>query len=195
MSIAITTATATSLLRGGGGEWGIAPLVASSPQVFEMARVCGLALAAALPPLLFLTPKKGEGNLREVLVSAWVGGCFGCGLTFGGMVRPSVILTALSPPIFNPTLWVLFCTALFSTFLWYRAALSLGGVKEAGQVKGGVVDKRLVGGAGLFGVGWGLTGLCPGPLVVGWGGAVGAVGLLGVLGGVAGGFWVKKLFF
>ena len=26
-----------------------------------------------------------------------------------------------------------------------------------------IIDKRLVLGAGLFGIGWGLTGLCPGP--------------------------------
>ncbi|BBM66747.1 hypothetical protein VA249_33930 [Vibrio alfacsensis] len=28
-----------------------------------------------------------------------------------------------------------------------------------------VIDKRLVGGAALFGIGWGLLGVCPGPAV------------------------------
>ena len=30
----------------------------------------------------------------------------------------------------------------------------------------GVIDARLVGGAALFGLGWGLGGLCPGPGVI-----------------------------
>jgi uncharacterized membrane protein YedE/YeeE len=29
-----------------------------------------------------------------------------------------------------------------------------------------VIDARLVGGAAVFGVGWGLAGYCPGPAVV-----------------------------
>ena len=68
-------------------------------------------------------------------------------------------------------------------------------MREAGTISSGKVDKNLVGGAVLFGVGWGATGLCPGPLVVGWGASMLAPGLLGVLAGVASGFWVKKLFF
>jgi uncharacterized membrane protein YedE/YeeE len=35
-----------------------------------------------------------------------------------------------------------------------------------------VIDKRLVIGAALFGVGWGLAGYCPGPLLVGVAGGV-----------------------
>jgi len=30
----------------------------------------------------------------------------------------------------------------------------------------GVIDARLVGGAAIFGLGWGLSGLCPGPGVI-----------------------------
>ncbi|MFT8804575.1 MAG: DUF6691 family protein, partial [Acetobacter aceti] len=29
-----------------------------------------------------------------------------------------------------------------------------------------VIDRRLIGGAALLGVGWGLVGLCPGPAIV-----------------------------
>ncbi len=29
------------------------------------------------------------------------------------------------------------------------------------------IDRKLVGGAALFGVGWGIAGLCPGPAIVG----------------------------
>lgn len=36
------------------------------------------------------------------------------------------------------------------------------------------IDARLVGGAALFGVGWGLSGFCPGPALVSVGAGVGA---------------------
>lgn len=42
------------------------------------------------------------------------------------------------------------------------------------------IDLRLVGGAALFGVGWGLSGYCPGPALVSAG--TGAVGVLAFLG-------------
>ena len=35
------------------------------------------------------------------------------------------------------------------------------------------VDTRLVGGAALFGIGWGIAGLCPGPAVASLGTAIG----------------------
>jgi hypothetical protein len=41
------------------------------------------------------------------------------------------------------------------------------------------LDARLIGGAAIFGVGWGLSGLCPGPALVSVG--AGASGLPGVL--------------
>ena len=28
------------------------------------------------------------------------------------------------------------------------------------------IDARLIGGAALFGIGWGLSGLCPGPMII-----------------------------
>ena len=40
-----------------------------------------------------------------------------------------------------------------------------------------VLDRRLISGAALFGMGWGLVGLCPGPAIasLGFGGWEGAV--------------------
>lgn len=49
------------------------------------------------------------------------------------------------------------------------------------------VDGRLVGGAAIFGIGWGLAGFCPGPAVVATGAGVGQAALFTVsmLGGMA----------
>ena len=46
-----------------------------------------------------------------------------------------------------------------------RAAPACGG--EFRVPKGDVIDARLVAGAAIFGVGWGLAGFCPGPALVG----------------------------
>lgn len=79
-------------------------------------------------------------------------------------------------PRFNPTLWILFMTALTTTFILYRIA-EYKGIKGARAPDfGPAPDKRLVLGSLLFGLGWGITGLCPGPVVV----AVGAAPTEGV---------------
>jgi uncharacterized protein len=43
-----------------------------------------------------------------------------------------------------------------------------------------VIDARLVGGAAIFGVGWGLSGYCPGPAIVSVGGGSLAVAVFAV---------------
>ena len=60
--------------------------------------------------------------------------------------------------------------------LTFGAGLTIGGMVRPSAVTGalsaarckkqGPLDKKLIGGALLFGTGWGLTGLCPGPLII-----------------------------
>lgn len=87
------------------------------------------------------------------------------GLSIGGMVRPSVVTAALSPTKVDLTLWVLFVTALVVTFGFYRVAEHVLHVPEASAPKGSI-DAKLLTGASLFGLGWGSSGLCPGPHLV-----------------------------
>jgi hypothetical protein len=49
------------------------------------------------------------------------------------------------------------------------------------------IDRRLIGGSLLFGIGWGLAGICPGPALVllGVGVTKGLVFVLAMLGGMA----------
>jgi uncharacterized membrane protein YedE/YeeE len=102
----------------------------------------------------------------------WAGSCFAVGLSIGGMVRPSVVTAALSPGKVDLTLWTLFVTALVVTFGCYRIAAHVFGVPEASAIptkKNGSQprpDAKLMGGASLFGLGWGMSGLCPGPHIV-----------------------------
>jgi uncharacterized membrane protein YedE/YeeE len=92
---------------------------------------------------------------------------FGAGLLVSGMVQPTKVLGFLD--IFgawDPSLAVVMAAALAVAVPGFMLANNRPRPWLAKQyfwpVKTGI-DLPLVLGAGLFGVGWGLVGLCPGP--------------------------------
>ena len=92
---------------------------------------------------------------------------FGTGLLVSGMVQPTKVLGFLD--IFgpwDPSLAVVMAAALAIATPGFMLARQRARPVLAGQyfwpVKSGI-DAPLVLGAGLFGIGWGLVGLCPGP--------------------------------
>lgn len=92
---------------------------------------------------------------------------FGAGLLISGMVQPTKVLGFLD--IFgawDPSLAVVMAAALAVSVPGFVLARRRERPWLAGQYfwpsKSGI-DLALVVGAGLFGVGWGLVGLCPGP--------------------------------
>jgi uncharacterized protein len=92
---------------------------------------------------------------------------FGAGLLISGMVQPTKVLGFLD--IFgawDPSLAVVMAAALAVSVSGFRLADRNAQPWFAGQYfrpgKSGI-DLPLVGGAALFGIGWGLVGLCPGP--------------------------------
>ncbi len=101
---------------------------------------------------------------------------FGCGLLFAlglglaGMTRPQKVLgflDVLGP--WDPTLAVVMGGAVLSYAVLYR--LFLRRPKPLLEARyhlppPGAVEPRQLAGAALFGVGWGLVGLCPAPAVV-----------------------------
>ena len=92
---------------------------------------------------------------------------FGGGLVVAGMTDPLKVLAFLTLGAgWDPTLIFVMGSAVVVTFLGYR----LAGTRTAPLFDtqfhtpaSPVIDKRLLGGAAMFGVGWGLVGLCPGP--------------------------------
>ena len=92
---------------------------------------------------------------------------FGAGLLITGMVQPTKVLGFLD--IFgawDPSLAVVMAAALAVSVPGFRLADSNSRPWLAGQyfLPGkSEIDLRLVAGAALFGIGWGLVGLCPGP--------------------------------
>ena len=95
---------------------------------------------------------------------------FGLGLTFSGMSDPAKVLGFLNiTGEWMPDLMFVMGGAVVVTFLvtplviareapFLASTFSLPGKQR--------LDRRLVGGAVLFGIGWGLSGYCPGPALV-----------------------------
>jgi len=103
-----------------------------------------------------------------LMLAAFVSGLvFGLGLLVSGMMQPAKVLGFLD--IFgawDPTLAVVMAAALTVTAIGFvlarRRAAPLFGSENLWPTKSDI-DRPLVVGAALFGVGWGLVGLCPGP--------------------------------
>ena len=104
------------------------------------------------------------------MLSALVcGAIFGAGLVIGGMTQPSKVVGFLD--LFgnwDASLAFVMGGALAVTALAYRFILKRPAPMLAPRFAipdHHQVDGRLIGGAILFGIGWGLAGYCPGPAV------------------------------
>lgn len=106
-------------------------------------------------------------NLK--LVSLLSGLLFGAGLMLSGMADPQRVLGFLTlGPGWNPSLAFVMGGALcvsVPAFAWIRRRGKPLLEGELPALSGGI-DGRLLGGAALFGLGWGLIGFCPGPAIV-----------------------------
>ncbi|MEO5822336.1 MAG: DUF6691 family protein [Vicinamibacteraceae bacterium] len=127
-----------------------------------------------------------------VVIGFAAGLLFGAGLVIARMTDPAVILAFLDVTgAWNPSLLVVMAGAAstFGAIYWWtrRRGTPLGAPALRIPVER-ALDARLFVGTTLFGIGWGLVGLCPGPAVtalVGGNGS-GRVFVLGMLAGIAG---------
>jgi hypothetical protein len=94
---------------------------------------------------------------------------FGAGLALSGMTNPAKVLAFLDVSgRWDPTLALVMGAALSVSALGYALAreVSRPWFAEVFAIPTRLdIDARLIGGAALFGVGWGLVGLCPGPAI------------------------------
>lgn len=101
-------------------------------------------------------------------VSAFaVGLLFGIGLLVSGMANPAKVLAFLDVTgHWDPSLAFVMAGAVAVSAAGYRVARRRGRPVLAPRLdipNRRDLDPRLLVGAALFGVGWGLVGLCPGP--------------------------------
>jgi uncharacterized membrane protein YedE/YeeE len=96
---------------------------------------------------------------------------FGAGLIISGMTDPNRILAFLDVAgDWDPSLALVMAGAIAVAFPAYAFArrsktTALGNVIDLPD-RSRPITLSLVAGAAIFGVGWGLSGLCPGPVIV-----------------------------
>lgn len=119
---------------------------------------------------------------------------FGTGLIISGMANPAKILNFLD--IFgswDPSLAFVMAGAVAVTFVGYR--LVLGWPKPIAAPRFQLptrtdIDTRLVVGPAIFGIGWGLSGYCPGPALTALG--LAAPGTLAFVPAMLLGMWTAR---
>lgn len=119
---------------------------------------------------------------------------FGAGLAASSMVRPEVVLAFLRFQDFG--LLLVLGTAATITAVVYALAPRVLAKPWFGPrfgVHPSRFDRPTIVGAAIFGVGWGLSGVCPGPAIAGLG--AGNAALLWSVAGMLAGAWVQGRWF
>jgi len=106
----------------------------------------------------------------KAIALAWVTGLlFGFGLALSGMTHPRKVLDFLDlAGPWDPSLAFVMVGAVAVATIGFRSVLRRSRPWLDPQyhvTKKTQIDHRLIVGAGLFGVGWGIGGYCPGPAI------------------------------
>jgi len=106
----------------------------------------------------------------KTLAAFFGGALFAVGLLLAGMTRPERVIGFLDlGGAWDPTLAFVMAGAIAIHVLGLRVVLRRAAPMYAPRFELPTrkdVDPRLFLGAGLFGIGWGLAGYCPGPALV-----------------------------
>lgn len=116
--------------------------------------------------------KTDSRSVLVAIVSAVAAGVlFGIGLGISGMGRPTKVLAFLDvtgawdPSLAFVMMGAIGVHAVAVVIAKRRKTTALGGIFH--WPKPAAVDKPLLIGAAVFGIGWGLGGFCPGPALLG----------------------------
>ncbi|MFY9329227.1 MAG: DUF6691 family protein [Georgfuchsia sp.] len=132
-------------------------------------------------------------TMLQRLATLVSGVIFGFGLSWATMIRPESVINFLTFRDLGLLLVLGGATTLnlivFQVMPRLRARALLGGEFEKRPF---TLDRQSLLGGALFGVGWGICGVCPGPALTGIG--AGNLDLLIALAGIFAGTWLHGLW-
>jgi len=105
-----------------------------------------------------------------LIISLFCGLIFGLGLLISGMANPQKVLGFLDiTGLWDPSLILVMAGAILAALLPFQWAKNqsrslLGQTIQLPDKT--QIDRPLIVGSLLFGIGWGLAGICPGPAIV-----------------------------
>lgn len=106
----------------------------------------------------------------QLLVAAIAGFVFSAGLVISGMTDPAKVINFLDfSGTWDPSLAFVMggaITVAFPAFQWAKRARKSAENSRFQLPTRTDIDRPLVVGSALFGLGWGLSGYCPGPALV-----------------------------
>jgi uncharacterized protein len=107
-----------------------------------------------------------EERLMKHVLTFLTGLVFGLGIVMSGMSNPAKVINFFDiAGSWDPSLAFVMGGAVVVTFIGYRFVLKRPApmMDTAFNVPSSrLIDRRLVGGSALFGIGWGIAGFCPG---------------------------------
>ncbi len=105
--------------------------------------------------------------MKRLIPALLAGALFGLGLAVSGMTDPDKVLNFLDlAGRWDPSLALVMAAALAVSlpgYAWLRRRGRTFGDGALPPTPGTRIDARLLAGSALFGIGWGIAGLCPGP--------------------------------
>jgi hypothetical protein len=104
--------------------------------------------------------------MQKIIVAGFIGLIFGAGIAISGMANPAKVLNFFDfAGIWDPSLALVMGGALAVTALGYFFVLKRPAPvfdKAFHLPTSKDIDLPLVAGSAIFGIGWGITGFCPG---------------------------------
>jgi len=146
-------------------------------DVWEYPSIYYLVLCTSLLGFLF-TLINGfnsgiKNKVRDIMISFFIGALFSFGLIQSGMLQRHVVIEFLTiSNIWNIQLAFVLGAAVginLFTFNYILKKIPKPVFKDKYDVPTNTtVDNKLLCGSAIFGIGWGLSGVCPGPAVLGF---------------------------
>ena len=135
--------------------------------------------------------KRNLNHFSTLLFALFSGLIFGIGLILAGMANPAKVLAFLDlAGLWDPSLGLVMggaiAVGLIAFTLAKKRTKSFLGL-PMNLPTSRIIDKRLIIGSLIFGIGWGLVGICPAPafVLLGTGSLKGIVFLVAMLVGMA----------